>query len=48
MKTDYLIFPMHQTSIKINLYEIDGHDFARKTEYEGGLQENENGFIEKY
>ncbi|GAA0337356.1 hypothetical protein GCM10008931_31230 [Oceanobacillus oncorhynchi subsp. oncorhynchi] len=45
MKTDYLIFPMNQTSIKIKLHEINGHDFARKTEYEGGLYKNENGFI---
>ncbi len=28
MKTDYLIFRMNQTSIKIKLYEINGHDFA--------------------
>lgn len=30
MKTDYLIFRVNQTSIKIKLYEINGHDFALK------------------
>lgn len=30
MKTDYLIFPMNPTSIKIKLYEINGHGFALK------------------